>query len=228
MNHFRFSLRGETLEARATGTLWWPAAGMLCVSDLHLGRCERTARRRGGLLPPYADADTLDRLAAEIAALDPACVLTLGDSFDDTLAGRALAPETRARLLALGAQRRWIWVEGNHDPGALDLPGAWVSAHRLGPLVFRHIAQSADGEISGHFHPKARVPLGQATVSRACFLIDSGRVVMPAFGTYTGGLCATDPALQDLMEPRALAVLTGLRAVALPMPRPAAARRQDA
>jgi len=83
-------------------------------------------------------------------------------------------------------------------------------------LTFRHIAvPGGTGEVSGHFHPKARV----AGRSRPCFLIDAARVILPAFGCYTGGLRATDPALAALLGPQALAVLTGPRALAIPMPR---------
>ena len=60
---------------RASGALWWPAERLLAVADLHLCRSERLARRGGALLPPYETAATLDRLAAEVAALAPARVV---------------------------------------------------------------------------------------------------------------------------------------------------------
>ena len=89
------SLAGARLTARASGALWWPDARLLAVADLHLCRSERLARRGGALLPPYETAATLDRLAAEIAALDPASVVCLGDSFDDCAAGAALVRDRR-------------------------------------------------------------------------------------------------------------------------------------
>jgi len=55
-------------------------------------------------------------------------------------------------------------------------------------------------------------------VTRRCFLVDATRLVMPAYGAFTGGLRWTDPALQVLMAPGALAILTGRPSVALPMP----------
>ena len=116
-------LAGARLEARASGALWWQAERLLCVADLHLGRSERLARRGGTLLPPYETAETLDRLAAEIAALAPARVVCLGDSFDDGAAAPALAAADAAVLAALIAGRDWIWVAGNHDPLPLALAG---------------------------------------------------------------------------------------------------------
>ena len=105
-------LAGITLAARASGALWWPDERLLCVADLHLGKSERLARRGGALLPPYETAETLDRLAAEIAALAPARVVCLGDSFDDTAAGAALdagrggAPVRPRRRAGLDLDRR--------------------------------------------------------------------------------------------------------------------------
>ena len=65
------ALAGTPLAALPSGALWWAAERLLCVADLHLGRSERLARRGGGLLPPYETAETLDRLADEIARLAP-------------------------------------------------------------------------------------------------------------------------------------------------------------
>lgn len=216
-----FDLAGARLSARAAGTLWWPEMRLLCVSDLHLGKAERIARRGGSLLPPYEVTDTLARLDAELAALEPETVICLGDSFDDLAA--ADLPEAAALWLArMMAGRRWIWIEGNHDPGPVAVGGEHRADWRHGPLAFRHIAApaaSAAGEVSGHYHPKARLVVKGQALSRPCFLIDGARVVMPAFGTYTGGLGWTDPALAGLMAPGARAVLTGPRAICLPLPR---------
>ncbi len=102
--------------ARPSGALWLPGARALIVSDLHLGKAERLARRGGPFLPPYEVAETLARLEAEIAALNPRHVACLGDSFDDPAAARRLDPADWRRLAALAAGRRWTWISGNHDP----------------------------------------------------------------------------------------------------------------
>lgn len=217
MNGFTFQLQGARLTALPSGALWWPEQAVLTVSDLHFGKSRRAARRGGQLLPPYEVLETLFRLEALVDALGPATVIALGDSFDDTAAEKELGEEERLRLLRLMAGRRWLWVEGNHDPGPVTLGGAHLAEVTMGPLVFRHMAGAARGEVSGHYHPKARLGLGGASVSRPCFLIDGARVIMPAFGSYTGGLGCRSPVLASLMSPGALAVLTGVSARAVPM-----------
>lgn len=215
--HHPLTLAGETLHALPTGALYWPAQNLLAVSDLHLGKSARLARRAGMLLPPYETRATLDKLAMDIETHRPATVLCLGDSFDDLTASDEMDEADVLTLTRLMAGRQWIWVEGNHDPGPLDLGGTHRAEAKIGPLTFRHIAnRDESSEISGHYHPKARLA-GQA---KPCFLSDKSRIVMPAYGTYTGGLWCEHDALSGLMQAGALAVLTGKRALAIPMPRP--------
>jgi DNA ligase-associated metallophosphoesterase len=219
MSGQEITLAGTALTARTSGALWWAAERLLCVADLHLGRSERLARRGGALLPPYETAETLDRLAAEIAKLTPARVVCLGDSFDDDACGGALAHADAARLRALMAGRDWMWIAGNHDPAPPGLGGTALAELRHGPIAFRHaaLAGAAPGEVSGHLHPKLRLPLGGRGVTRACFLLDATRLILPAFGAYTGGLRADHPALAALLGPDARAVLTGTPCVMLPL-----------
>ncbi|MDT8856844.1 ligase-associated DNA damage response endonuclease PdeM [Paracoccaceae bacterium Fryx2] len=216
MTGHAFTLADTALIALPSGALHWPDAGLLVVSDLHFGKSARLARRGGALLPPYEVRATLTRLDADLAVTGAARVICLGDSFDDLDAGTQLDDSDRLWLTRLMAGRDWTWVLGNHDPGPLDLGGSHRAEAHLPPLTFRHIAEpGARAEVSGHYHPKARLA-GQA---RPCFLLDADRLILPAYGTYTGGLWCHDPALAALMAQNALAILTGSRAIPLPMPR---------
>ena len=215
-----FSFAGCALVALPSGALLWPAEGLLCVSDLHLGKSERAARRRGALLPPYETTDTLARLEADIAAHDPRAVVSLGDSFDDMDAAAALDPSHRDWIARLVAARDWTWITGNHDPAPLGLGGRAADGLRCGPLRFVHVAtEDGAAEVSGHYHPKAALRVRGRAVSRPCFLRDGARLILPAYGTYTGGLRSRDRALAALMAPDARAILAGRPMVEIPMPR---------
>ena len=50
------------------------------------------------------------------------------------------------------------------------------------------ISGRCGGEISGHLHPAARIHQRGRTQTRKCFATDGERLVMPAFGAFTGGL----------------------------------------
>jgi len=220
MNDLSFGFRGETLHALPSGALWWPARRLLCVSDLHLGKSDRMARQAGTMLPPYETQETLDRLAVDLARTDAREVVCLGDSFDDMAASREMARPLVDRLLGLMAGRRWVWILGNHDPGPVDFGGTHLADYRLGPLIFRHIARPGSmGEVSGHYHPKARIALRGRSLSRRCFLMDGLRIILPAYGTFTGGLDCARPELSGLMGTGAEAILLGPIPVRMPMPR---------
>lgn len=219
MNAHSFDFRGETLLALPSGALFWPTERLLAVSDLHLGKAERAARRGGPMLPPYEGIDTLLRLSADISTTTPRTVVCLGDSFDDAAAAKALDEVTTAHLTPLMAGRSWIWIEGNHDPGPLGLGGTHLATLRRGPMTFRHIAEpDATGEVSGHYHPKAELCARGRKVSRRCFLWDDRRLMLPAYGTYTGGLSWTAPELRALFYSRARAALVGDPVRVVPAP----------
>lgn len=220
MNTHHFSVADTMLHALPSGALWWEEERLLCVSDLHLGKAERMARRGGGLLPPYECQDTLQRLDDEVARHGPAMVICLGDSFDDLVAADGMEDGHRLWIMRLMAGREWVWIAGNHDPAPVDMGGRHLSEYRRGPLTFRHIASEPGqrGEVSGHFHPKAGVGRRGAGMRRPCFLTDGRRLILPAFGTYTGGMDVRSPELRALMGPRALAILTGPTPVAFPVP----------
>jgi metallophosphoesterase superfamily enzyme len=95
--------------------------------------------------------------------------------------------------------REWIWIIGNHDPEPADgIGGSFMDALTAGPLTFRHLPSGASAEVSGHLHPVARISHRGRAVSRRCFAADKTRMVMPAFGAFTGGLNVRDAAFADL------------------------------
>ena len=118
------------------------------------------------------------------------------------------------------AGRDWVWIAGNHDPAPArprrPPPGrAPPRPAHLPPR--RPTPDAAPGEVSGHYHPKLRLPVRGGAVTRPCFLADATRLILPAFGAYTGGLHADHPALAALLGPGARAILTGTPCVSLPL-----------
>ncbi|MGA0546468.1 ligase-associated DNA damage response endonuclease PdeM [Brevundimonas sp. VNH65] len=209
---------GEACVLRCSGALLVPAHELLIVADLHLEKGSAFAVR-GQMLPPYDTAATLMRLEDEIAALNPARVVLLGDSFHDRAAVPRLSGDDRDRLERMAFGRDWIWVEGNHDKAALetdglDLPGRVVGDMAVGALRLTHEPgpghshETAQGEVAGHLHPAARVAAHGRGVRRPCFVTDGNRILLPAFGAFTGGLNVRDPAIAGLFPaPPLLGVL---------------------
>lgn len=193
------ALGGERLIADCSGALYWPAERSLVVADLHFEKASFFASR-GIMLPPYDTAATLAALAQVLDVYRPARVIALGDSFHDSAGGARLSRENREFLFSLQQRREWIWITGNHDPDFIDeIGGSFSDSFARRSLHFRH--QPADGsfEIVGHFHPVARISVRGRTVRRRCFASSAQRLVLPAFGSLTGGFNIRDLAFTSLM-----------------------------
>lgn len=192
-----FDFAGERFHMLADRALFWPAQGALIVADLHLEKASWYAAH-GQPLPPYDSHDTLDRLTRLAAETDARAIWCLGDSFHDRAAATRIVPEVAERLTRQAAAAKLVWIAGNHDGLTA---GAWggevVQELTASGIIFRHQAAANETrpEISGHFHPKLRLNLRGRTVSRPCFAGDGQRLILPAFGSFTGGLDAEDAAI---------------------------------
>jgi uncharacterized protein len=194
------SVGGRTLLATMAGALWWPDESTLIVADLHLEKGSAHAAR-GQYLPPYDTRETLSRLAGVIDRWAPERVVALGDSLHDSGAADRLHSGDREALSILQEGRAWVWVTGNHDPEIAEhLGGTVVDQIRIGGLMLRHqpFNGAATHEVAGHLHPAARLSIYGATLRRPCFVGNGRRLVLPAFGAFTGGLNVLDTAFEPL------------------------------
>lgn len=211
----RLQVNGVPLIADLSGALWWPERRLAVVADLHFEKGSAFAAR-GQFLPPYDTAATLDKLEALLAQHDVKRLICLGDSFHDQEAADRLPEQIAVRLQALTARCDWIWIAGNHDPAPPQHLGGSIAAEWTeGALVFRHEAEpeAGAGEVSGHFHPKAAVRVRNKRISAPCFVTDGRRLILPAFGAYTGGLNVLDPAIAGLLQKKFQVTLLGRRQV---------------
>jgi hypothetical protein len=191
---------GKTFVAHKSGALYWPAERALIVSDLHLEKGSAYAVR-GQMLPPYDTRETLHKLATLIDRYDPETVICLGDSLHDPAGAARMDGADVESLRMLQEDRDWIWITGNHDP-KIDrmLAGYVMSEVIVGGIALRHEPRSGaqTHEIAGHFHPAARLVFHGTSLRRPCFVGNRLRLVMPAFGAFTGGLNILDIAFEPL------------------------------
>jgi DNA ligase-associated metallophosphoesterase len=204
-----FSFAGETFEATAGGALYWPSRRTLLVADLHLEKASWFARL-GQFLPPYDSHATLTALANEVERTGATRLCCLGDSFHDRFGCDRLPASARGLLGELTSRLEWTWIVGNHDPGFADHCGGRIADEvELGGIILRHEAERDERrpEISGHFHPKLRVNLKGRHVSRRCFVTSASKIIMPAFGSLTGGLDAHHPEILGSVGGQAAALV---------------------
>jgi len=191
-----FHFAGEALQLEPAGVLLWPAMRVMVVADLHLEKGSAAARK-GQLVPPWDSRVTLERLGLLVRRYAPRTVVALGDSFHDDHGPARLLAADAASLRRMTDSVDFVWVRGNHDRAPPEgVGGRAVESWAAGPLSFRHQAVAGvAGELSGHFHPKARVATRAGQVVRPCFMTDARKIMLPAFGAYTGGLDVRAPAI---------------------------------
>lgn len=203
------SVSGLAFVADVTGALYWPAEDALIVADMHLEKGSAFAAR-GIMLPPYDTSATLERLAATLDMYNAATVICLGDSFHDNGAAERMSDPDRETLAILQEDREWIWITGNHDTELRESFGGHVLPEiTVSGLTFRHEPANmpVTHEIAGHLHPAARVSFHGHVIRRPCFVGNGNRLVLPAFGTYAGGLNVLDDAFAPLFGAGGLSVL---------------------
>jgi len=182
---------GIALELLPDAALWLGDAGTLVVADVHLGKS--AAFRARGLAVPEGDLERdLDRLATLVRRHRPARLVIAGDLFHSPA---GLTPELRQRLdewlPALGTSV--TLVRGNHDRRLPPLAGLEVVERlALDALEILHDPADANPDtaltIAGHLHPVIRIADGRRSSLRLpCFHLRPQTLVLPAFGSFTGG-----------------------------------------
>lgn len=207
---------GHDFRVAGGAALFWPLHNALILADLHLEKGSAFAVH-GQMLPPHDSLETLDRIAQLIDATGADTVWCLGDNFHDENGPARMPDATAERLSTLVGRVDWHWITGNHDeqlPSGIG--GAIVDEAELDGLILRHRADPKDlrPELSGHFHPKHRVTARGRSVSRPCFVEGASKLILPAFGAFTGGLAASHHeiamavgAYRSALVPTATAVL---------------------
>ena len=192
----------------ADGSCYHAHSQTLIVADLHLEKA--FSQSSATLLPGYDTIETLELLGSALNRNPVSHCILLGDSFHTIAAAQSLADTYKKQLQHLMVGREFTWVLGNHDPLLPDFLNATQSlSTSIGKIELRHqieqndsntIIAPADGQIIAHYHPKAKLRLRAGTASGKCFIFDTCRMILPAFGVFTGGLNIRDKTISSLFS----------------------------
>ena len=176
-----------------------PASRTLLVADLHLGKAA-TFRRAGIPVPEGSAQRDLERLEELVRGHDVRRLVVLGDLFH---AKGGCTPQVFAEFAALRsriADTTVVLVLGNHDRAVGRLPAALgidACLPSLDEPPFHFVHEPSTGmtasdrdlfTVAGHLHPTVsiRSPSGDRLADR-CFVAEPRVLVLPAFGSFTGG-----------------------------------------
>lgn len=196
---FKFNRQLMLVDCRLA--VYWVSKRTLIVSDLHLEKGSYLSQFANPI-PNYDSLSTLLRLSSLIDDYQPDSVIALGDSIHDIHAFSRMTKTNQYRLQGLVKRvSQWYWVLGNHDPELPDFLGK--EQHQLleiDNMLFCHEPVDRNlPQIFGHFHPKATHKSGKLKVTGPCLLYSDTRLIMPAFGQYTGGLHIDDPVFDSVL-----------------------------
>lgn len=199
---------GEEFLLTKGNALYWPKERALLVADMHLEKGSWYAQH-GQMLPPYDSRETLERIADAVNVTGARRVITLGDNFHDDAGTHRLDPYAAGMLESLTRALDWVWITGNHDEKMhRSFGAALVDEMELGGIILRHEAKPGEtrAEMSGHYHPKMRVKVRNRHITRSCavvsrFSVTGDRIILPAFGAYTGGMDAGAPEILSVLKP---------------------------
>jgi DNA ligase-associated metallophosphoesterase len=203
------AIGGERALLLPERALWLPAHDAVLVADLHWGKAA-AFRAAQVPVPAGTTADDLARLSQLLTVTEASRLVVLGDLLH-AREGRHSATLARiAEWRERHAAVRIDLVRGNHDARAGDPPASLGIACHDGPLAiggllgvhdpasaggWRHGRRDAVGSgeaprhlVAGHLHPTVVLRgRGRQRLRLPCFVIGTGRTVLPAFSSFTGG-----------------------------------------
>ncbi len=193
MNSRSVEIEGERIRLLADRAVYMERTKSLIISDIHLGKAA-TFRRFGIPIPHGTTEEDLARLDRLIESTNATRLLVLGDLLHSVHGKAVKTLQAVERWRAHHSSVEMLLIPGNHDRAAGEIPTAWkikrvCETFLEGPFLFSHDdCESESFVIHGHLHPKVAIGVvAGARKSFPCFILSPRKLVLPAFGSFTGG-----------------------------------------
>ena len=188
----KIDLEGEELLLLPERAIWWEATKSLIIADLHWGKSAHF-RKHGIAIPNDSQSKDELRLAGLLRTYKADRLVIAGDLFHSRTNKQV---EIFSHFRQTHEQIHIDLVIGNHDILKPDQYEAWnLAQHKecfaVGPFCIAHdmIDNSEQFVIHGHVHPAVCIKSkgsNQPVIKLCCFAQDERRMILPAFGNFTG------------------------------------------
>jgi uncharacterized protein len=219
-NHINvtYNFEGVSLTLLKEKAIWIQELGTLLIADLHFGKAAHF-RKSGIPIPePIHDADLVNLKKLQ-DQYHPNHSYFLGDLFHSDWNSQW---EYFQQFLEQFPETEFHLIKGNHDilsPSAYKQSALKIHNEPLilGNLMLSHepLENIPAGflNICGHIHPGVRL-VGKArqSVRIPCFFLSQSRLILPAFGNFTGLALVkpkTDDKLWGITQEKIIPVLSG-------------------
>lgn len=185
------NLQGETICLLPEKAIYWPAQKAIIVADMHWGKTGHF-RKHGIAVPVNTQINDEIRLADIIRRHGAEHLIIAGDLFHSVHNNevesfnywRSKHPDLQISL-----------VVGNHDILDVEQYTKWgIGLHtdtmHKHPFIISHdfVDSTEDFVLHGHIHPAVKVAHknNRMGLRLPAFCMDANRMILPAFGDFTG------------------------------------------
>jgi len=185
--------QGEFLDLLPDRAVYWPKEKTLYIADTHFGKAA-TFRKVGIPVSEHTTAEDCLRLSKLVEGTGAEKLIILGD-FLHARAGRA--QPVRNQLFDWRNQYKQlsiVLILGNHDQQSgdpwpeLDIE-CMPDPTEMERWDLRHLPVECPTRphLAGHLHPGYRLSgTGRDTLRSPCWVVGEMRLILPAFGGFTG------------------------------------------
>ncbi|WP_224484999.1 ligase-associated DNA damage response endonuclease PdeM [Robertkochia aurantiaca] len=184
----KLEISGQHFTLHPSGVAFWEEKKQLLVADVHLGKTQHF-RKHGIPVPGDTALRAYERLSAMLDLFRPEDICFLGDLFHSVINSEFELFESWVRNTPVN----FTLVVGNHDivpHHKLESLGFNLTEEirSKGFLLTHHPTEEEDFfNICGHVHPGISLKgLGRQKLRLPCFYKTEKRLILPAFGDFTG------------------------------------------
>lgn len=179
---------GNIFKFLPEGALFWINKKTLIIADLHLEKGS-SYFKEGQFISPKDTSENLRKLENCVDKIKPKIIIFLGDTFHDKYSLKRISNKNLEKFKNLFSHFKCYLISGNHDEDIIDSDLDFLVDLKIDGIKFVHKKSNLDKfEISGHFHPIAVVKYKGIKIKNKCFVCTKKKIILPSFGTYTGGL----------------------------------------
>jgi uncharacterized protein len=190
----KIEFAGEILELLPEKAVWWPKRRTLMVADVHCGK-DATFRSLGVPVPAGSTDRDLLRISALMQRTGAARLIILGDLLHARLGRHPELVECIIQWRKTHPKTQMLLVRGNHDRSSGPCPEHWNIEMCEEPIeddgfIFHHAPpdQTDRPTFAGHVHPQVFLTdFDGSLASTPCFVRNEDCLILPSFGTFTGG-----------------------------------------
>jgi DNA ligase-associated metallophosphoesterase len=185
---------GQAMWLLPSRAIYWPASASIVIADLHLGKAA-SFRMHGIPVPAGSTTRDLSRISAILQETGARRLVILGDFLHARAGRQPEVLEEMSRWRAKHEKLDILLIPGNHDRSAGHVLDDWRMQEVEEPYLDHGLALMHDPatvtsapSLAGHIHPVTSLrDFDGSSVNIPSFIQDGSQLVLPAFGTFTGG-----------------------------------------